>query len=141
MEFFRVVYQNKSMLDISNLRNCSFNIFQNLNICCNSPGYSKFQGSCPGLFIIKKQNIPLLHGLIASFVQNEIEAIFINNLPQTDVDLISRIKDVVSSFPEELKKLPQEIRQTSLVSDDSPKSINNDLFQDSQDPFDDPYEE
>nr|KAJ0217611.1 hypothetical protein LSAT_V11C300127580 [Lactuca sativa] len=34
-----------------------------------------------------------------------------------------------------------EIRQTPSVSDDYPKSIKNDLFQDAQDPFDDPYEE
>nr|KAJ0190777.1 hypothetical protein LSAT_V11C800396640 [Lactuca sativa] len=71
----------------------------------------------------------------------KVKATFINNLPQSDVDLIARIKDVATSSPEELQKLLQEIRQTSSVSDDSPKSIKNDLFQDSQDPFDDPYEE
>nr|KAJ0225570.1 hypothetical protein LSAT_V11C100048090 [Lactuca sativa] len=57
----------------------------------------------------------------------EVEATFINNF--------------ATSTPEELQKLLQEIRQTSLVSDNSPKSIKNDLFQDSQDPFDDPYKE
>lgn len=71
----------------------------------------------------------------------EVEATFINNLPKSDVDLIARIKDAATSSPEELQKLLQEIRQTPSVSDDSPKSIKNDLFEDAQDPFDDPYEE
>lgn len=57
------------------------------------------------------------------------------------MDLIARIKDAATSSPEELQKLLQEIRQTPSVSDDSPKSIKNDLFEDAQDPFDDPYEE
>ena len=71
----------------------------------------------------------------------EVEATFINSLPKSDVDLIARIKDAATSSPEELQKLLQEIRQTPSVSDDSPKSIKNDLFEDAQDPFDDPYEE
>nr|KAJ0202077.1 hypothetical protein LSAT_V11C600328900 [Lactuca sativa] len=60
----------------------------------------------------------------------EVEATFTNSLPQTDIDLIARIKEVASFSPEEIQKLLQEIRQTPSVSDDSPKSIKNDLFQD-----------
>nr|KAJ0226039.1 hypothetical protein LSAT_V11C100042510 [Lactuca sativa] len=60
----------------------------------------------------------------------EVEDTFINSLPQSDVDLITRIKDAATSSPEEHQRLLQEICQTSSVSDDSPKSIKNDLFQD-----------
>nr|KAJ0221918.1 hypothetical protein LSAT_V11C200061950 [Lactuca sativa] len=78
---------------------------------------------------------------ISQASEQAVEATFINNLPKSDVDLIARIKDAATSSPEKLQKLLQEIRQTSSVSDSSPKSIKNDLFEDAQDPFDDPYEE
>lgn len=70
----------------------------------------------------------------------EVEAKFINSLPSTDAALISRIKAAVNSSPEELQNLLQEIRSSPIASEDSPKSVKNELFQDAQDPFDDPYE-
>nr|KAJ0201004.1 hypothetical protein LSAT_V11C600338900 [Lactuca sativa] len=57
----------------------------------------------------------------------EIEAAFINSLPQTDINLIIGIKEAANSSHEELQKLLQEIRRTpsgSLSTSKCSKSLD-----------------
>nr|KAJ0189238.1 hypothetical protein LSAT_V11C800437040 [Lactuca sativa] len=84
-------------------------------------GYLKFKE----LFI---QQIPEFEYTLQFTMLFKVEVTFINSLPQTDIDLIARIIEAAISFPEELQKLLQEIRQTPSVSNDSPKSIENEYF-------------
>ena len=61
----------------------------------------------------------------------------------SDNDLVARVLGAAGSSQEELQRLLQDIGSSPSGSKESPSKtiIKNTLFQDAQDPFDDPYED
>ena len=57
-------------------------------------------------------------------------------------DLVARIIGAAGSSKEELQKLIQDIRSSPPGSECSPSgSVKNEIFQNAQDPYEDPYED